>query len=66
MPEHWTVVPDRPTDSTADTRYVKGDIRYMKIQKPGRAVGDTKTLKLKVRNITHLTSGNNLPAEHQA
>jgi hypothetical protein len=27
----------RPTDRTPDTRYVRGEIRYMKIQNPGSA-----------------------------
>lgn len=34
----------RPTDNMPDTRYVKGDTRYMKIQKPGRTVGVARTL----------------------
>jgi hypothetical protein len=42
--EQSTDVPDNPTDRTAETRYVKGLTRYMKIQKPGRALGLTRTL----------------------
>ena len=34
----------RPTDNMPETRYVKGETRYMKIQKPGRAVDDARTL----------------------
>lgn len=32
-----TLVPDTAVESIADTRYVNGETRYMKIQKPGRA-----------------------------
>src|SRR5947208_15058670 len=40
---HVTLAVARPVDSTAETRYVKGERRYMKIQKPGNAVGDVRT-----------------------
>lgn len=44
MEEHSTVVWATPTDNTALTIYVNGEMRYMKIQKPGRALGVTRTL----------------------
>lgn len=31
-------------DRMPDTKYVKGETRYMKIQKPGRDCGDARTL----------------------
>lgn len=40
---HTTFVLARPVDIIPDTRYVKGETRYMKIQKPGRAVGLART-----------------------
>ena len=42
--EQTTLVLARPTESMPETRYEKGEMRYMKIQKPGRAVGDARTL----------------------
>ncbi len=36
----------RPTDNKPETRYVKGETRYMKIQKPGSAVEDARTLRM--------------------
>lgn len=35
----------RPTDNMPETKYVKGETRYMNIQKPGRAVGVASTLR---------------------
>lgn len=35
----------RPVESMPSIRYVKGETRYMKIQKPGRAVGLARTLE---------------------
>ena len=40
---HWTELLARPVASNPDTRYVKGDRRYMKIQKPGKELGVART-----------------------
>lgn len=37
------VAPETPVDSIAETRYVKGETRYMKIQKPGICEGVART-----------------------
>jgi hypothetical protein len=44
MLEHSAVPPDSPVESTAETRYVNGETRYMKIQKRGNADGLARTL----------------------
>jgi hypothetical protein len=46
-----------PTDITPLTRYVKGETRYMKIQKPGNWDGDAKTLSTCQHIITIETVG---------
>lgn len=43
MESHTTCVLARPVDIIPDTRYVKGETRYIKIQNPGRAVGLART-----------------------
>lgn len=39
-----TLVLANPTESMPETRYVKGETRYMNIQKRGRLCGDARTL----------------------
>ena len=41
---HVTSTPATPVDIIAFTKYATGDMRHMKIQKPGRALGLTRTL----------------------
>lgn len=43
MSEQTTLAFARPVDSIPETRYVKGETRYMKIQNLGMADGPTST-----------------------
>ena len=43
MSEQVTLAFERPVESIPDTRYVKGETRYMKIQNLGMASGPTRT-----------------------
>lgn len=43
MAAHTISVLPTPVDNTAETKYVNGDKRYIKIQNPGMAVGLTRT-----------------------
>ncbi|KAJ4178769.1 hypothetical protein NW767_014781 [Fusarium falciforme] len=49
--------PESPETATPPTRYVIGETRYMKIQKPGRAVGvwNTPANKIIIENRTVVT-----------
>lgn len=44
MELHTTSELASPTEIIPDTKYVKGEMRYMKIQNPGSVCGDAKTL----------------------
>lgn len=65
MSEQVTGFWARPVERRAETRYVNGETRYMKIQKPGRAVLETMTLRNKVSRsvLKEETHEEDLPAE---
>ena len=50
-----------PTESIPPARYMKGDTRYMKIQKPGSVLFDARTL-IRQPHFSHVDS----PAKDQA
>jgi hypothetical protein len=66
MFEHSTVVPVNPVESTVDTRYVNGEMRYMKIQKRGISDGLASTLDFQSVIVSDTEPADHLPVEDQA
>lgn len=66
MSEHSTVVPVNPVESTLDTRYVNGEMRYMKIQKRGISDGLASTLDFQSVIVSDTEPADHLPVEDQA
>lgn len=66
MSAQVTSVLARPVASMPLTRYVKGETRYMKIQKPGRAAGPASTLRKRQISLQYVVRRRYLPAEDQS